>query len=308
MIKILIGAFLDLIFGDPYSIPHPVKLMGNIISFEEKLVRKIFVGNKGLVFAGFLIAIINIMLGIFPIYFLLKFTSGTFKILLQIIIYYYCISARMLHYESIEVKKALDKSLEAGRERVKYIVGRDTTNLNEKEILRATIETVAENTSDGVIAPLFYIFLFGPMGGLTYKFINTMDSMLGYKNEKYLYLGRFPAIIDDIANYIPARLTAFFMSLTPFKIDKIKTVQKIILRDGKKHLSPNAGYPEAAVAGILGIQLGGGQFYNRVFVEKPTLGDKLREISPKDIWETVKIMYKTEGLFLIFLILLYLLT
>lgn len=308
MIKILIGALLDLIFGDPYSIPHPVKLMGNIISFEEKLVRKIFVGNKGLVFAGFLIAIINIMLGIFPIYFLLKFTSGTFKILLQIIIYYYCISARMLHYESIEVKKALDKSLEAGRERVKYIVGRDTTNLNEKEILRATIETVAENTSDGVIAPLFYIFLFGPMGGLTYKFINTMDSMLGYKNEKYLYLGRFPAIIDDIANYIPARLTAFFMSLTPFKIDKIKTVQKIILRDGKKHLSPNAGYPEAAVASILGIQLGGGQFYNRVFVEKPTLGDKLREISPKDIWETVKIMYKTEGLFLIFLILLYLLT
>lgn len=305
MIEILLGVIIDLILGDPYSLPHPIKLMGNIISLEDKYMRKIFTTDNGLVFAGLLMVLINLSLAIFPMYFLLKYAPKLFRFFISVITYYYCISARMLHYESIEVKKALEKSVELGRERVKYIVGRDTTNLDKKEIIRATVETVAENTSDGVIAPLFYIFLFGPIGGLAYKFINTMDSMVAYKNEKYIHLGKFPAIVDDIANYIPARITAFLMCLTSLNYKKIKNSVLITIRDGKKHLSPNAGYPEAAVASILGIQLGGGQFYNGLYVEKPTLGDKLRDISSSDIWETVKIMYKTEGIFLIFLSLLY---
>lgn len=305
MMKILLGVILDFLLGDPYSIPHPIKLMGKIISFEEKVFRKIFKTNSGLIASGFFMVFINIALGIFPIYFLLKNTTGIINFLIHVITYYYCISARMLHYESMEVKKALEISLEAGRERLKYIVGRDTKTLSEKEIIRATVETVAENTSDGVIAPLFYILLFGPMGGLTYKFINTMDSMVAYKNEKYFYLGKIPAIVDDIANYIPARITAFLMCLTELSSKKFQNSMNIVIRDGGKHTSPNAGYPEGAVAAILGIQLGGGQYYNGIYVEKPILGDKNREINIEDILKTTKIMYKTEILFLIFSSIIY---
>ena len=305
MMKILLGVILDFLLGDPYSIPHPIKLMGKIISFEEKVFRKIFKTNSGLIASGFFMVFINIALGIFPIYFLLKNTTGIINFLIHVITYYYCISARMLHYESMEVKKALEISLEAGRERLKYIVGRDTKTLSEKEIIRATVETVAENTSDGVIAPLFYILLFGPMGGLTYKFINTMDSMVAYKNEKYFYLGKVPAIVDDIANYIPARITAFLMCLTELSPKNIQNAMNIVIRDGRKHTSPNAGYPEGAVAAILGIQLGGGQYYNGIYVEKPILGDKNREINIEDILKTTKIMYKTEILFLIFSSIIY---
>ncbi|NLD17216.1 MAG: cobalamin biosynthesis protein CobD [Tissierellia bacterium] len=304
MTKIILGVILDLLLGDPYSLPHPIKLMGRIISFEEKIFRSIFKTELGLVIAGFLMVLINVTLGIFPIYFLLKNTKGIVNYAIYVITYYYCISARMLHYESMEVKKALEISLAAGRERVKYIVGRDTANLDEKEIVRATVETVAENTSDGVIAPLFYIILFGPMGGLAYKFINTMDSMVAYKNEKYFYLGKVPAIVDDIANFIPARITAFIMCLTELSPRKIQNAMRIVLRDGRNHTSPNAGFPEAAVAAILGVQLGGGQFYNGVYVEKPTLGDRTREIGIGDIFKTSKIMYKTEILFLIFILIL----
>lgn len=303
MILIFIAVFMDWIFGDPYWLPHPIRLMGNIISFEEKFFKKIFSTKAGLEFAGLLIVIINISLAIFPMKFILKlagdYLGQNFVSLLTIIIYYYCLSARMLHYEAMEVKKALDSSLETGRERVRYIVGRDTENLTENGVIRATVETVAENTSDGIIAPLFYIFLFGPLGGLTYKFVNTMDSMIAYKNERYIHIGRAAAIVDDIFNFIPARLTGLLMALTRLQPKKIGETLRDIKKFGRAHASPNAGFPEAAVASILGVQLGGGQFYKGLWVEKPKIGYERNFLTKEHIFETVEIMYKTEVLFLL---------
>lgn len=233
-------------------------------------------------------------------YFVFKLLDPRIKNLLTVIIYYYCISARMLHYEAMEVKKALDISLEAGRNRVKYIVGRDTEDLNENGVVRATVETVAENTSDGIIAPLFYMVIFGPIGGLTYKFVNTMDSMIAYKNERYIHIGRAAAVVDDIFNYIPARLTALLMALTNIFPKKIFQTLKDIKKFARNHSSPNAGYPESAVASILGVQLGGGQFYKGVWVEKPKIGYEKNFLTRECIFSSVKVMYKTEILFLIF--------
>lgn len=301
MILIVLAVVADFILGDPYWLPHPIRLMGNIIAFEERVFRKIFKSDKGLLFAGFLIVFINIFLAVIPVYFFFKLTSGIFKDICYVIIYYYCISARMLHYEAMEVKKALDKSLEEGRKRVGYIVGRDTENLTEQGVIRATVETVAENTSDGVIAPLFYIFLLGPVGGLLYKFVNTMDSMIAYKNDRYFYLGKVAAIVDDIFNFLPARITALLMAFSTFSFSAIKKTLIDIKKFGKAHSSPNAGYPESAVASILGVQLGGGQYYHGQWVEKPKLGYNKNYLNKVHIFETIKIMYKAELIFLVIL-------
>lgn len=194
-------------------------------------------------------------------------------------------------------------SLDSARTRLSYIVGRDTQNLSREEIVRATVETVSENTSDGIIAPLFYASIFGAPLALCYKMINTMDSMLGYKNEKYRKIGFFPAKTDDVANFIPARLTGILMILThPFQI---KRSLRIMLRDRKNHKSPNCGYPEAATAGILGVQLGGNNYYFGELVEKPTIGDKLRPLEAEDINRTIKIMYLTEILYLAFYVVVW---
>lgn len=300
MMLLIIAVVLDWLVGDPYWLPHPIRLMGSIIAFEERFFKKFFSTKTGLEVAGLLIVLINISLAIFPMYFIFSFLGPKTKSVLTVIIYYFCISARMLHYEAMEVKKALDISLEAGRERVKYIVGRDTENLNENGVVRATVETVAENTSDGIIAPLFYMVIFGPIGGLTYKFVNTMDSMIAYKNERYIHIGRVAAIVDDIFNYIPARLTALLMALTNIVPKKIFQTLKDIKKFAKNHSSPNAGYPESAVASILGVQLGGGQFYKGLWVEKPKIGYEKNFLTRECIFSTVKIMYKTEVLFLIF--------
>ncbi|WP_054252350.1 adenosylcobinamide-phosphate synthase CbiB [Neofamilia massiliensis] len=300
MILIFIAVAIDWIVGDPYFLPHPIRLMGSIIAFEERFFKKYFSTKTGLEFAGLLIVLINISLAIFPMYFIFSFLGPRTKNVLTVIIYYYCISARMLHYEAMEVKKALDISLEAGRERVKYIVGRDTENLNENGVVRATVETVAENTSDGIIAPLFYMVIFGPLGGLTYKFVNTMDSMIAYKNERYIHIGRAAAIVDDIFNYIPARLTGLLMALTNIYPKKIVETLKDIKKFARHHSSPNAGYPESAVASILGVQLGGGQFYKGLWVEKPKIGYEKNFLTRECIFSTIKVMYKTEILFLIF--------
>ena len=303
MKSILIAILVDLILGDPYSFPHPVKLMGEIISLEEKLARKISKCGKGLKFAGFLISILNIFLAFILPYFLLKALGklGIIYHIVNIYLIYTCIAARCLHKEAMKIYRALDKGIKEARHQLSFIVGRDTKNLTEEEIIRADVETVAENTADGVIAPLFYIMLFGAPGGLMYKMVNTMDSMLGYKNEKYKDLGFFPAKIDDIFNYIPARITGFLMCLSSiFKFD-IKNGFKIMFRDRKKHASPNSAYSEAAVAGLLNIQLGGNSTYFGKTVEKPTIGDNIKAIERDDIKSTIEIMYRTEVL----LILLY---
>ncbi|TCU75758.1 adenosylcobinamide-phosphate synthase [Tissierella praeacuta] len=307
LISIILGVILDFAIGDPYSFPHPVKLMGRIISFEEKIARKITKSNKGLKLSGFIIVIVNISIGFFMPYILLK-TIKQYKTIYTIVnnyLIYTCIAARCLHDEAIKVSKALDIGIEEARTRLSYIVGRETKNLSEEEIIRATVETVAENTSDGVIAPLFYIIFLGASGGLAYKFVNTMDSMLGYKNEKYIDLGFFPAKVDDIFNYIPARITGVFMCIGSIFRFNIRNGFKIMIRDRKNHKSPNCAYPEGAVAGLLDIQLGGDNYYHGKLVKKPNIGDKIKKISRADIRNTIEIMYRSEMVFLLIYILIF---
>ena len=202
------------------------------------------------------------------------------------------------------VYRALEKGVEGGRKRLSYIVGRETSNLNEEEIIKATVETVSENTADGVIGPLFYIVLFGAPGGLAYKFINTMDSMLGYMDDKYRYLGYFPAKVDDLFNLIPARLTGLLMNISSIGRFDYRNGFKILKRDRRNHKSPNSGYPESATAGLLGIQLGGGSYYHGIYVDKPSIGDKIHEINKSHIKDSIEIMYRTEIGFLIIVLLI----
>ncbi len=301
LISIILAVVIDFILGDPYNFPHPVKLMGRIISFEDKLARKLTKSSKGLKLAGLLIVIVNISLGFFIPYIILRFIKP-YKIPYTIVntyLIYTCIAARCLHYEAVKVSQAMDIGIDEARTRLSYIVGRETKNLSEEEITRATVETVAENTSDGVIGPLLYIMLLGAPGGLAYKFVNTMDSMLGYMNEKYIDIGCFPAKIDDFFNYIPARLTGILMSIGSIGRFNFKNGFKIMIRDRKNHKSPNCAYPEGAVAGLLGIQLGGNNYYHGVLVEKPTIGDKAKALEKKDIKSTIEIMYRSEILLLI---------
>ena len=295
---IFIGVLIDFVIGDPYFFPHPVRIMGRIIQFETFLFKMIFKSRSGRRFAGALMVAINIAIAIVPLHILMGKLDRTWHNAVSIYIGYSCVSARMLHYEAYKVRDALKKSLAAGRKRVSYIVGRETDRLSGEDIVRATVETVAENTSDGVIAPLLYMTIFGPIGGVVYKFVNTMDSMVGYKDEKYRDIGRYPAIVDDWFNYIPARVTALLMCMASMLGYNVERGFKTVMRDGRKHASPNAGYPEAAVAGLLGIQLGGGNYYHGVFVEKPFIGEETRRIETKDINRTVYIMYRTEILFL----------
>lgn len=302
MISIIMASIIDFILGDPYSFPHPVKLMGRIISMEEDLGRRITHSGKVLKLWGFIMSIVNITLAFIIPLFILKVLRGYmfFYHVFNVYLIYTCIAARCLHKEAVKVVEALDDGLEEGRKRLSYIVGRETDRLSEEEILRATVETVAENTSDGVLAPLLYMMILGAPGGIVYKMVNTMDSMLGYKNDKYRDLGYFPAKIDDVFNYIPARLTGILMNLSSiFRFDVARGF-KIMLRDRKNHSSPNAIYPEGAVAGLLGIELGGHGYYSGKLIKKPTIGDPTKSISKGDVRNTIRIMYSSEILMIIF--------
>lgn len=309
MVEILIAVLLDFLIGDPYCFPHPVKLMGKIISLEEIVVRKIAKTRKALKLSGLVIVSINIFLAFiipYAILNVLSFNKLAYSIV-NIYFIYSMISARCLHKEAILVLKALNRSLEDGRKRLSYIVGRDTKNLNRIEIISGTIETVAENTSDGVIGPLIYILISVPLG-FVYKFVNTMDSMLGYTNEDYIDLGYFPAKVDDLFNLIPARITAILMILTSLFRFNTKNGIKILKRDRKNHKSPNSAYPESAVAGLLGIELGGSHYYKGILIYKPTIGDKLVVVSENHIKSTIEIMYRTQiGLLAIYIIICFLL-
>lgn len=301
MKSIFIAIILDLILGDPQSFPHPVKLMGKLIYLEDKYVRKFFSSSRGLKLAGLIMSTVNIGSAFILPHVLLKKLMGYEIIYYVVNVYliYTCIAARSLNKEAMKVYYAFDKGIEEARYKLSFIVGRDTQNLAEGEVIRADVETVAENTSDGVIAPLFYIMLLGAPGGIMYKMVNTMDSMLGYKNEKYKDLGYFPAKIDDAFNFIPARLTGVLMCLSSILRFDVRSGIKIMMRDGKRHTSPNAGIPEAAVAGLLNIQLGGNNYYFGKLVEKPTIGDKIRNIERDDIRKAIEIMYRTELLMLL---------
>lgn len=295
MISIWIANLADFIFGDPYSFPHPVRLIGLYIAAYEKMVRKICKDDKALKLAGILLTMSTVFLSYMVVFGLIKLAFFLGQGLGQftgIIIMYTCLAGKCLYKEGTKIMAALDsKDISKARKLLSYIVGRDTDKLDESEIARAVIETMSENTSDGVIAPLFYMFLGGAPLAMAYKAINTLDSMVGYKNEKYMNFGWASAKLDDIANYIPARLSAFFMIIGAFllKMD-YKNSYRIVLRDGRNHLSPNSGYPEAAAAGALGIMLGGENYYFGKIVLKPTIGDKLKKIGICNIKQMLNLM------------------
>lgn len=294
MIQITIGFILDLIIGDPNNPFHPVRIIGKLASHLENIFRKLF--KNYLKIAGFFVWLITIAITLTVTY-ILVYMSYKINIylgtILEGILIYFCISGKGLVVEGIKVINYLVKDdIEKARHQLSYIVGRDTTNLDKEGIVRAVIETIAENMSDGVIAPLFYAGIFGAPLAMTYKAVNTMDSMFGYKNDKYISFGYFPAKLDDVFNYIPARLTGFFIVITSFilKYD-YKNSYKIYKRDRYNHTSPNSAHPESAMAGALDIQLGGPNYYFGKLVVKPTIGDKIKEVQIEDVKRTSKILY-----------------
>lgn len=309
LIDVIIAMIIDLILGDPYWLPHPVIFIGKLIKLIENKSRAMAKSSKNLKFlGGIMVIVVALICFILPAG-LLYFTWSIKPLfhIINIIFLWTTIAAKCLKDESMKVYYALEKhDIGLARKYTSYIVGRDTNSLDEKELIRAAVETVAENTSDGVIAPLFYGIIGGAPLAMMYKGINTMDSMVGYINEPYTYIGFFPAKTDDVFNFIPARLTGFVMCITApfFRASTINSI-KIMLRDRKNHKSPNCAYPEAAAAAILKVQLGGNNVYFGKIIEKPTIGDKLRELTKEDIASANKIMFFTEFIFVAVILIIY---
>lgn len=292
--ELTIGFILDLLIGDPNNPFHPVRGIGLLASKLETIFRKLL--KNSLKIAGLIVWIITIILTFaitYGIIFVCMKINKYLGIIVQGIIIYFCISAKGLVVEGYKVIKYLNEgNIEKSRKQLSYIVGRDTESLDSKGITRAVIETIAENMSDGVIAPILFAGIFGAAGSMAYKAVNTMDSMFGYKNEKYIKFGYFPAKLDDLFNYIPARVTGIFIIISSFFLKRdYKNSFKIYKRDRYNHTSPNSAHPEAAMAGALDIQLGGANYYFGKIVEKPVIGDKIKEIEINDVKKTAEILY-----------------
>lgn len=299
------GFLLDFIFGDPVWLYHPVRVIGNFISFGEKTLRKIFRKTPGGELAAgavlwFLTAGLSFLIP-FAVLAGAQMIHPVLRFLIESFWCYQILAARCLVNESGKVYDRLkENDLPGARKAVSMIVGRDTENLTVEGVTKAAVETVAENTSDGVTAPLLFLILGGAPLGFLYKAVNTMDSMLGYKNEKYLYFGRFPARMDDVFNYIPSRTTALFMIAAAFLTGMDgKNAWKIYLRDRRKHASPNAAQTEAVCAGALRVRLAGDAVYFGRLYKKEYLGDSLRPIEAEDIRRAGRLMYVTAVLMLI---------
>ena len=305
------GFILDLILGDPYWLFHPIRLIGSLISgLEKKLLnyRSKEAAEtdrdtaKELRRGAILVILVVIITAITAAAILL----GAYLIhpylgaVIEAIMTYQILAAKCLRVESMKVYKSLEtEDIEASRKAVSMIVGRDTNVLDDEGVTKAAIETVAENTSDGIIAPMIYTALGGPILGFVYKAINTMDSMLGYKNDKYLYFGRAAAKLDDFVNYIPARISAYIMIFAACiggRDYSGKNAYRIYKRDNRNHASPNSAQTESACAGALGIQLAGDASYFGKIVKKPYIGDKTRKVEHEDIRRVNKLMYLTAGL------------
>ena len=292
VVSLLIGWLLDLFFGDPSKLPHPIVWFGKAIAFcEHRLNRENHRKLKGALTAVFLIAVT------FSLTWFLRSQCSMFNILCSIafdaLIIFYCLAGTTLIREVRAVFIALDRSLNEGRKQVARIVGRDTSELSAQEVRTAALETLAENLSDGVIAPLFWLAILGTPGMLAYKMVNTLDSMIGYKTERYKDFGCWAAHIDDIANYIPARLTAFLMilpKLFTFHFSLFTFVRKY----GRCHASPNSGYPEAALAGILDCRFGGPHYYFGELFDKPFIGTNDRSLTTTDMKTAVRINRTAE--------------
>lgn len=296
-LALVLGFIIDLLLGDPRWLYHPVRVIGLEISFLEKKLRGIFPKTpKGERQAGLIMVILLCILGFaIPagILFLAYKIHTVLGILLETFMCYQMLAARSLKEESMKVYRELKKEdLEGSRHAVSMIVGRDTQNLTFEGVTKAAVETVAENTSDGEIAPLFYMALGGPPLLYLYKTINTMDSMVGYKNDRFLNFGRYGAKLDDVVNYIPARISALLM-ITAAWITGMdgKNAWKIFKRDRYNHASPNSAQTESAMAGALDIQLAGNAYYFGKLYEKPTLGDPKRPVEFEDIPRANRLLY-----------------
>ncbi|MDD2283710.1 MAG: adenosylcobinamide-phosphate synthase CbiB [Syntrophaceticus sp.] len=304
LVTLLLAVVIDILIGDPQTPYHPVALAGRWISKSEEVVYKKEASSGHQRLAGTLLVLVNVLL-VFLLAYLLLAELGMVAPLIAIIlggILLWCTFAvRSLDKAALEIYRLLEKGdLVQARQKLSMIVGRDTHNLDESEIVRATVETVAENISDGVIAPLFYFAIGGVPLALAYRMINTHDSMLGYKNERYRDFGWFAARLDDVANYLPARLTALFLVICAWflKLDW-RSAHIITRRDRRNHPSPNSGYPEAAVAGALGVQLGGTSYYQGISSERPHLGDPVNILEKEHIKAVRKLIYGTCVLFLV---------
>lgn len=299
MFPVAAGFILDLMLGDPRWMYHPVRLIGALISQTEKIIRNLLPrSRKGEKFGGAILVVIVLLFStivpwvILNVAYALNLWAG---ILVESFMCYQILATRSLRDESDKVYLALkNEGLDAGRKAVSMIVGRDTESLSEKGVTKACVETVAENTSDGIIAPLFYMMIGGAVLGWTYKAVNTMDSMIGYKNEKYQYFGTVAAKLDDALNFIPARLAAWFMILASLVTgDDYKNALRIYIRDRHNHKSPNAAQTEAVMAGALDIELAGDAWYFGTLYKKPTIGDPIREIEIQDIRRSHRLLYAT---------------
>ena len=299
------GFVLDLLIGDPHFIPHPVRLIGSLISFLDKRLNSDVKYNSSeneanltkykrgvllaftVIFATFAVSVI-ILVAAYSI----NLYAG---VIAEAVMTWQILATKCLRVESMRVYDALrTDGVEAGRRAVSMIVGRDTSVLDEAGVTRAAVETVAENTSDGVIAPMLYTAIGGPVLGFVYKAVNTMDSMLGYKNDKYMYFGRFAARLDDVVNFIPARISAYLMIGAAFiggrQFDG-KNAYRIFKRDRFNHASPNSAQTESVCAGALRVQLAGDAVYFGKLVKKKYIGDRLREIEYEDIKRANRLMY-----------------
>jgi adenosylcobinamide-phosphate synthase len=303
-LAILAGYVLDLLFGDPAGRFHPVCLIGKLISaLEDKLYRKSDPDRRkqsrgtlltvsviiitALVTAGILVT--ALIAG--------KNTGGIIYLILAALLCDSTLAVRDLRKESMKVASALNKGLPDARKALSRIVGRDTENLDEAAVIRAAVETVAENTTDGAVSPLFFLFLGGPAAAMAYKAVNTMDSMIGYKNERYLHFGRATAKLDDVLNFIPARIAALlWIAAAGLCGEDMKGAWRIWRRDRFKHESPNSAQTESACAGSLQVALAGDAYYFGKLKKKPVIGDPVREITPDDIRRANRMMTVTSGL------------
>ena len=297
-IKIWIAYVLDLIFGDPQNVVHPVQVIGKIISAGEKVLLR----KKYKFLAGAVLNIFTVSITYTSMYLISKSVKiSVFFMIIEIYLMYTIFSINSLAREGNRVYRILKEGdIEKARKDLSYLVSRDTEMMDEKMIIRSTMETISENTVDGIVAPMFYMFLGGMPLAMAYKAINTLDSMVGYKNEKYMEFGKFSAKVDDVANFIPARITGILIVLASMILGyDYKNSLKIFLRDRKNHSSPNSAHSEASVAGALGVQFGGKVSYFGKEINKPTIGDKIKDFELEDIRKNIRIMYVTSFLSLV---------
>ena len=289
--SLILGWLLDRLFGDPARLPHPVVLFGKIIAKGERRLNR----GKFRVFKGALLAISLISVVVLATWTLMLIADDIniyIGMAVRAILVFYCLAGTTLIREVRQVFYAIDRSLDEGRRQVARIVGRDTSELTDEEVRKAALETLAENLSDGVIAPLFWFAIGGVPAMMGYKMVNTLDSMIAYHSPRYLKFGKVAARIDDIANYIPARLTALLMLIAAYRLSLIKFVMKY----GPCHASPNSGWPEAALAGILGCRFGGPHKYFGETFDKPYIGDKDKSLTREDMEKAVRINRIAEAI------------